>query len=157
MNAQVSSVYFKHVCIFDGAFWSLGVKIKSILLWASKAISLDVKGRQEDLTKLANFIEESIKIETDSAQYHFHGCFAMCRRLTRLFGSYVSCLYVVVKGLYVINVVSQFFLLNAFLGSTYDLWGYHILKDILAGRNWNETGHFPRVTSCDFTVISIAN
>lgn len=54
--------------------------------------------------------------------------------------------------LYVANVVLQFVILNAFLGPQYKFWGAGILSDIWHGKEWNESGHFPRVTMCDFHV-----
>lgn len=54
--------------------------------------------------------------------------------------------------LYVGNVLLQFFILNVFLGPQYTFWGVGILSDIWNGREWSESGHFPRVTMCDFNV-----
>ena len=58
----------------------------------------------------------------------------------------------VTKVLYVGNVVGQFFLLNSFLGMNSGWWGYNVLSDLLAGREWEESAIFPRVTMCDFKV-----
>lgn len=54
--------------------------------------------------------------------------------------------------LYVANVILQFVILNAFLGPQYTFWGAGILSDIWNGKEWEESGHFPRVTLCDFHV-----
>lgn len=55
--------------------------------------------------------------------------------------------------MYVGNVMFQFVILNVFLGSQYSFWGVGVLQDIYNGKEWNESGHFPRVTMCDFNVI----
>jgi hypothetical protein len=60
-------------------------------------------------------------------------------------------LYLFVKLLYVLNVVGQFLLMNAFLGES-GMWGFNVLNDLANGRSWKDTGHFPRVTMCDFRV-----
>ncbi|GMT02130.1 hypothetical protein PENTCL1PPCAC_24304, partial [Pristionchus entomophagus] len=39
----------------------------------------------------------------------------------------------------------------------YTFWGIGILRDIFAGREWKESGHFPRVTMCDFDVRVLGN
>jgi hypothetical protein len=59
---------------------------------------------------------------------------------------------VFIKHLYTLNVVGQIFLLNSFLGTKNILYGIHILKDLITGNEWEETGAFPRVTMCDFEV-----
>lgn len=69
------------------------------------------------------------------------------------FNNFISVLYLIIKSLNLANVIGQFLLLNSFLGSSYaQLWGYEILKDLINGREWNESGHFPRVTLCDVEV-----
>ncbi|KHJ84655.1 Innexin [Oesophagostomum dentatum] len=42
------------------------------------------------------------------------------------------------------------FILNSFLGTDNLFYGFHILKDLLNGREWEVSGNFPRVTMCDF-------
>ena len=37
-------------------------------------------------------------------------------------------------------------ILNAFLGSEYTFWGYGVLRDLIGGREWYRSGHFPRVS-----------
>ncbi len=61
-------------------------------------------------------------------------------------GNYVTWLYVLMKLVYIIQVLCQFMLLNAFLAPNYTLWGFGILRDIIDGREWEVSGHFPRLT-----------
>ncbi|VDP04515.1 unnamed protein product [Soboliphyme baturini] len=70
---------------------------------------------------------------------------------------YLTFLHIVVKILYTVNVIGQFFLLNACLSSGYHLWGLQVLNDLIHGREWEETGYFPRVTLCDFQVRTLGN
>ena len=72
-------------------------------------------------------------------------------------GVYLIGLYLFTKLLYVLNVLFQFVLLNEFLGPQYTFWGFGILQDIMNGREWSESGHFPRVTLCDFNVRVLGN
>lgn len=98
-------------------------------------------------------------------------------------GSFVAMLYLFVKFLYVCNIFVQFYLLNTFLGSDYHFWGFQVgsclaedlcetlvflpslhfksdvqfqtFLDLMSGREWLESGVFPRVTLCDFKVDTI--
>ena len=78
-------------------------------------------------------------------------------RIGKSRGIFLTTLYLFTKLLYVLNVVLQFFILNAFLGPQYTFWGFGILQDLINGREWTESGHFPRVTLCDFNVRVLSN
>uniref|UniRef100_A0A8R1TRG4 Innexin n=1 Tax=Onchocerca volvulus TaxID=6282 RepID=A0A8R1TRG4_ONCVO len=80
-----------------------------------------------------------------------------CLRLGKRSGIYLVFLYLFTKVLYVVNVILQFVILNAFLGPQYTFWGAGILSDIWKGKEWSESGHFPRVTMCDFHIRVLGN
>ena len=68
-------------------------------------------------------------------------------------GNYLIFLYATAKLLYLLNVISQFYLLDHFLGGGYNLFGIHALLEIIAGREWNgAVAVFPRITLCDFSI-----
>ncbi|PIO68646.1 Innexin, partial [Teladorsagia circumcincta] len=74
-------------------------------------------------------------------------------RVGKFYGAYVSTVYVFIKSLHLCNVVLQFLLLNSFLETAeYPLFGAHVLYDLLLGREWRDSGKFPRVTLCDFEI-----
>uniref|UniRef100_A0A1I8ARM7 Innexin n=1 Tax=Steinernema glaseri TaxID=37863 RepID=A0A1I8ARM7_9BILA len=79
--------------------------------------------------------------------------------LSRLLrGHYVTTLYMTIKICYTANIVLQFVLLNASLKSKeFALFGFQVLSDLFHGKAWTESGHFPRVTLCDFEVRYLAN
>lgn len=72
-------------------------------------------------------------------------------------GSYLNLLYLVIKFTYLIQCAFQFIILNKFLSTNYTFWGFEILRDLAYGREWEESGHFPRVTMCDFSVRVLGN
>uniref|UniRef100_A0AC35ETN2 Innexin n=1 Tax=Panagrolaimus sp. PS1159 TaxID=55785 RepID=A0AC35ETN2_9BILA len=73
-------------------------------------------------------------------------------------GHYVTILYVFIKICYTTNIMVQFMLLNAALKSSeYMFFGFQVLSDLLNGKPWSESGHFPRVTLCDFEIRHLAN
>lgn len=68
-------------------------------------------------------------------------------------GTWLASMYLLTKLLYCVNLVLQFLIMNSFLGTRGGMWGFNVLKDIANGHEWDETGHFPRVTMCDFQVL----
>ena len=74
-----------------------------------------------------------------------------------LYGNYIIILYLVVKLLYIINVVGQLFLLNIFLETDYNLYGFHVVKRLIDGEDWRTSNRFPRVTLCDFELRIVGN
>jgi hypothetical protein len=72
-------------------------------------------------------------------------------------GIYLTLVYLFVKLLFIVNLVLQFVILNWFLGPNYTFWGFGILRDLLYGIEWESSGHFPRVTLCDFEVRRLGN
>jgi len=77
---------------------------------------------------------------------------ALCKRRH---GNYLIRCYILVKLLYVVNVVVQLFLLDIFLGTPFHAYGIEVLGGVfLAGKDWaDETSvRFPRVTMCDLKV-----
>uniref|UniRef100_A0A0R3Q3L5 Innexin n=1 Tax=Brugia timori TaxID=42155 RepID=A0A0R3Q3L5_9BILA len=62
--------------------------------------------------------------------------------------AYVTTLYLFCKCLNVLNIITQLYLLNCFLGMQYHFWGFGILNDLINGREWSVSGNFPRVTFC---------
>lgn len=72
-------------------------------------------------------------------------------------GSYLVFLYLFTKFVYVVNAVGQFFLLNAFLGTTFHLYGLDVLRGMVMNEEWDPTPRFPRETLCDFRVRQLGN
>ena len=53
-------------------------------------------------------------------------------RIGKVYGAFVSVLYLLTKALYLVNIVGQFALLNRFLEtSEYPLFGGHVIWDLL--------------------------
>ncbi|XP_050418681.1 innexin unc-9 isoform X1 [Patella vulgata] len=72
-------------------------------------------------------------------------------------GTYLVAFYLFVKVLYVVNVIGQFFLLNAFLASDYSLYGFEVMEMLANEGSWKESPRFPRVTLCDFRIRQLQN
>lgn len=72
-------------------------------------------------------------------------------------GNYLVSLYLFVKLLMFANAVGQLFLVNAFLGQDFHLYGIQVIRSIIEGDDWTASPRFPRVTMCDFKVRRLGN
>lgn len=70
----------------------------------------------------------------------------------REYGNYMITCYMIVKALYLANAVGQIFLVAAFLGDDYRLYGLHVVDRLLRAQDWSHLERFPRVTLCEFSI-----
>lgn len=127
---------------------------------ASSIDSGNTEAREKSIRTIVKLIDRSIDYNRDWYDYSFFG--KMRRMLNRCFlplykrtGSYISTLYMIVKLLYVANVCGQFFLLNAFMGPNFNIYGFDVIRDIANGRDFWESPRFPRITMCDFVIRTL--
>lgn len=74
------------------------------------------------------------------------------RTRSRLTARALPACYVAATVVQTINAWFQWWWLNRFVQShTYTLWGVDILTDLFQGVDWQLSGHFPRITHCDFS------
>ncbi|KAH7728080.1 inx-13 [Aphelenchoides avenae] len=139
--------------IWKALNFNTGINVKSILNSAALVKKKFDKGtRGTQVRKAATHLIEALEMQKELKTSTF-----FLTQLGKRKGVYLTALYLFTKLLYVGNVVLQFIILNAFLGPQYTFWGFGILNDIFNGREWQESGHFPRVTLCDFNVRVLGN
>lgn len=85
-----------------------------------------------------------------------------CLVISKRFGTWLSCLYLFMKFLYLTNAVGQIYLMQTFLQiNSHEEYssnfGIEITNNIIRGRNWEATGIFPRVTYCLARVKQLAS
>src|SRR6218665_1382299 len=73
------------------------------------------------------------------------------------YGNYLLTLYLITKVLYFINLMAQLFMLNAFLGTNYHLYGIEVIRDLVIGKQLKTAAKFPRITLCDFEIRQMGN
>lgn len=73
------------------------------------------------------------------------------------FGNYLMVLYLLVKLLFLANVIGQLWLLNEFLGQDYNMYGVHVIDATNRGEDMTQSARFPRVTMCDFDIRRLGN
>ncbi|CAJ0947169.1 unnamed protein product, partial [Mesorhabditis belari] len=130
-----------------------GIDMQTAVSDAQKLRSIGHSDRKRELAKLSDYIVDCLEFKQSyRSPFRF-----MCFNIGKGGGSFVAMLYLFVKFLYVCNIFGQFYLLNTFLGSDYHFWGFQTFLDLMSGREWLESGVFPRVTLCDFKVRRLAN
>lgn len=110
------------------------------------------EARDKAVNTITQHLEDSIALQQSFAERSKTCWQKTGMQFARVKGTYVTSVYVITKILYIINVVVQFFIMNEFLGQRDHMWGFQILYDLTQGREWEESGNFPRVTLCDFEV-----
>uniref|UniRef100_A0A914M0L1 Innexin n=1 Tax=Meloidogyne incognita TaxID=6306 RepID=A0A914M0L1_MELIC len=131
--------------------FNTGINVKSVLNSAALVKKkFDKNTRNAQVDKAATHILEALEMQRELKTFTFKPWKA-CRSLLNSF--YTFSLNFSTWLIFCCN----FLILNAFLGPQYTYWGFGILKDIWNGREWSESGHFPRVTMCDFNVRVLGN
>lgn len=152
LAVQAFLFYFPSL-VWKAFNFSTGINVKNVLNSAGQIKNkFDGKTRETQVKKAAHHLIEALEMQrelkTDSL--------SILKR-SRKSGIYLTVLYLIVKILYVCNIIVQFCIFKSFLGTKTSFWGWEILNDITEGREWEETGNFPRVTMCDFNVRVLGN
>ncbi|CAF0857280.1 unnamed protein product [Rotaria sordida] len=105
---------------------------------------------QPDADKGVESAQSSLKLFLD-AQYMLKGEICCGYHCSNFYLGY-TIMYFTVKALYVINTMTQFFLLNTFLSFNFTSFGPQGINKIFTEGDWFESPRFPRVTMCDFMV-----
>uniref|UniRef100_A0A7E4UUP8 Innexin n=1 Tax=Panagrellus redivivus TaxID=6233 RepID=A0A7E4UUP8_PANRE len=140
--------------IWKALNFNTGINVKAILTSAAQVKKkFDKSTRSAQVQKAASHLLEALEMQRELKKSNV----GPITQIGKTRGIYLVILYLFTKLLYVLNVILQFVILNAFLGPQYTFWGVGILQDLINGREWTESGHFPRVTLCDFNVRVLGN
>ncbi|CAJ0565216.1 unnamed protein product, partial [Mesorhabditis spiculigera] len=117
-------------------------------LWTSmqKRLGLDLPSITDNLRKSAS------KLGDEGVEKFRLQLPEMADKYGDRFGKRLASALLITKVLSIVVIVSELVLLNTVLGSEYHFWGFGVLMDLLNGREWHTSGHFPRVTFCDVEV-----
>jgi innexin len=136
-----------------------GLDAKTVMKILSSMDASSSESRDKTMRNAVKLIDRAIDYHRDYYDYTFLG--RLRRRISRCFlpnmrsGAYISILYMFVKILYLANVCGQFFLLNAFMGPNFNIYGFEVIRDLLQGKDFWESPRFPRVTMCDFVIRTL--
>lgn len=112
------------------------------------------ESRDRIMSYLLVNIERYISVRVQMTKRHAEKRLSCLRRFCHLFffcckhhhGNYLVIVYFLVKLMWLINALAQLFLLNAFLGNEYYLFGVEVIEKLLKNQRWTENRHFPKVT-----------
>jgi innexin len=132
-----------------------GFNVRRILQMAMDSSFSMPDSMYKNVRFMARYIETCIYRQRDFRRgvgIRLRNCFAKCTCVCcgRRYGNYLVVLYFTIKFLYIINILAQLSLMEAFIGTNYTFYGIRVLYDLAKNRNWEHSGHFPRVTFCDF-------
>lgn len=136
-----------------------GLDAKSVMKIVNTMDASSSESRDKTMRNAVKLIDRAIDYHRDYYDYTFIGIIR--RKISRCFlpnnrsGYYISALYIFTKLLYVANVCGQFFLLNAFMGPNFNIYGFEVLRDLIKGKDFWESPRFPRVTMCDFVIRTL--
>ncbi|CAF0833801.1 unnamed protein product [Didymodactylos carnosus] len=121
------------------------------------------ESRERIMSYLIVNIERYIAARAQLTRRRFERPLYCLRKFLRLFlfcsnrhyGNYLVVVYFIVKLMWLVNTLAQLFLLNAFLGNDYYLFGFEVIEKLFKNQRWTENRHFPKVTYCDFKIREI--
>jgi hypothetical protein len=133
--------FYIPVVIWRNLYEVSGVKVRTICETLAQTETMTSAARKSSIENISKFMERCIDMTE-----RVHG------RRSCIAGRYVSMLYLFVKFLFAANCIAQFFILQAFLGLDNVWWGATVTHNVINGYEWQDSGHFPRVTMCDYQV-----
>lgn len=80
-----------------------------------------------------------------------------CFLCGRHFGNYLTTVAMVYKVIFLVNSIAMMYIMNAFMGSEYSIYGFEVLDSLKKGEDWTYSPRFPRVTLCDFEIRQMTN
>ena len=139
-----------------------GINIQKIVNMSADTQTSDPKKRDETVKHIAIYIDRWLDTHRN---YQYNMLVRMKQNASKYLllcnkreGTFLTGLYMLVKILYVVNIVCQFFILNGFMG--HDFWsayGAEVISDLANEQEIRESPRFPRVTLCDFDIRQMNN
>ena len=143
-----------------------GLRLESIMNSARAAQAADPAKRHDTMATVAEHVTEGIEAQRERRlgfSVRVQHCMAnvCCCLVGRTFGNYLVTLYLLIKLIYIANLILQLAIINLFLGmapfAEFTYFGVRMIAHLLDGDHWYHTGRFPRITFCDIDVRVLAN
>ncbi|VEL27217.1 unnamed protein product [Protopolystoma xenopodis] len=129
--------------------WRVGSKRLPVLLRSAREAAVpDRELRQKAISCLVATLEEQAE---STARYRRMR--NIVQRLCSIRPNLrITMLFFAVRLLFVGNSIGQIYLMRQFIGTNSTMFGMEMLKDIISGKDWEQSGQFPRVTFCNVNV-----
>lgn len=157
------------LCYLPSIVWAVnnsrpGLDINRMVLIVSGMEHINPDIRDKSIRFLCRHFDRALAYQREYRRGRMRRCLQRmskhcCLPIGRVYGNYLTSLYIFVKLLYISNAVGQLWLMNAFLSNernSYYLYGINTLVDIYNNRQ-PDTKLFPRVTLCDFKIRQMQN
>ncbi|CAG2214609.1 inx [Mytilus edulis] len=139
-----------------------GINMDKICILSESTLMSSPDDRQKNISHIAKYMHRWIESQRD---FHDNALVRMRRRVSSVIifclgkrdGTFLTGYYIFIKFLYAANVVGQFFLLNAFMATDYNVFGFEVMSYLFTNGEWTPSPRFPRVTLCDFVIRQLSN
>ncbi|BHF68162.1 Structural component of the gap junctions [Sparganum proliferum] len=130
--------------------WRVGSRRLPLLLKSAKEASIpDRELRLKAVSCLVATLEEQAESQSRFRRMKSFVNRCLCGIAPN---SRLTFLFLVVRLMFLANSVGQIYLMKSFTGFNSTLFGLQLLKDLTKGEDWDNSGHFPRVTYCNIKV-----
>nr|AVV64021.1 innexin [Anisakis simplex] len=140
-------LFYLPVVIWRSLYASTDIKVEAICETCNIKSNMASDDRSKNMQKIASFL---------SYERNIHAGFVGHKRFASSGRSLITS-YLAVKFLYALNALLQFLIIKRMLGVDSIWWGGEVFNNLIHGHEWPETGNFPRVTLCDFSVRVLGN
>ncbi|XP_069108617.1 innexin unc-9-like isoform X2 [Argopecten irradians] len=139
-----------------------GINIDKIVRLAEETQEGSPEDRMETIENLAKYMDKWLGTYQEYkrniiVRVRAQMTKVMCCLMNRRAGTFLTGLYMIIKIVYVVNVISQFFILNAFMATDYNMYGFQYIESLINNEPVRENPRFPRVTLCDFRIRQLQN
>ncbi|VDN92464.1 unnamed protein product, partial [Brugia pahangi] len=141
-------LFYLPVIMWRTIYATVGIKVGVICDTCSIRSNMIAKDRLRNLEKVASFLAYERDIHSSlngRIRHHLSS------------GRFLISAYLLMKLLYALNALLQFWIIKKLLGVESIWWGAQVFDDLIHGLEWPQTGNFPRVTLCDFAVRVLGN
>ncbi|KAI6198397.1 Innexin [Aphelenchoides fujianensis] len=141
-------MFYLPALVWKSLNFNTGINVKSVLNSAALVKKKFDKGtRSSQVQKAASHLIEALEMQRELKTSKF-----FLSKFGKRNGIYLSALYLFTKFLYILNVLVQFVLMNAFLAPKYQMWGYVGTDGSGTSRRTSRAS-----PSCDFNVRVLGN